>query len=104
MLAVNAGPTTVRDGHPDRGIAAYPAPGARATVFLPDGRKLVKQVDGGNGHSGKSSPDLHFGLGTAGAVPLRVVLDWRDRTGTVRHMTTSLTPGWHTILPGSVDQ
>jgi hypothetical protein len=104
MLEVDAGPTMIRDGHPGHEPAAYPALGARATVFLPDGRKFVKQVDGGNGHSGKSSPDLHFGLGTAGAGPLRVVLDWRDRTGTVRHMTISLTPGWHTVLLGSVDQ
>lgn len=104
MLATKAGPTTVRDGHPGRDIAAYPALGAHATVYLPDGRKFVRQVDGGNGHSGKSSTDLHFGLGGAGAGPLRVVLDWRDRTGTVRHMTTNLTPGWHTVLLGSVDQ
>lgn len=104
MLAVSAGPTTIQDGHPGRGVAAYPAPGARATVFFPDGRKIVKQADGGNGHSGKSSPDLHFGLGAAGADPLRVVLDWRDRSGTVRHMTARLTPGWHTVLLGSVEQ
>ena len=40
-----------------------PAIGAVARVSLPDGRRLVAQVDGGNGHSGRRSPDIHFGLG-----------------------------------------
>ncbi len=43
--------------------ADRPAIGAAATVFLPDGRRMTAQVDGGNGHSGKRSQDLHFGLG-----------------------------------------
>jgi enediyne biosynthesis protein E4 len=103
MLAVNSGPSVIRDGHTADGMA-FPALGARATIFLPDGRKLVKQVDGGNGHSGKSSTDLHFGLGTPGTDALRVVIDWRDRSGSVRHLTTSLTPGWHTVVLGSVEQ
>src|ERR1039458_7853898 len=47
---------------PDR-----PAIGAAATVFLPDGRKMTAQVDGGNGHSGKRSQDIHFGLGSVPA-------------------------------------
>lgn len=83
---------------------ASPAIGARATVYLRDGRKLVKQVDGGNGHSGKSSPDIHFGLGTQGAKNLRIEIDWRDRMGMVRHLETSLAPGWHTVLLGSTDR
>ena len=41
-----------------------PAIGAAATVFLPDGRRMSAQVDGGNGHSGKRSQDIHFGLGS----------------------------------------
>ena len=104
LLPVQPGSTVIRDGHPGRDVRAYPALGTRATVYLPDGRKLVKQVDGGNGHSGKSSPDLHFGLGAPGAGKLRVALDWRDRNGAVRHMETSLAPGWHTIFLGSVSQ
>jgi hypothetical protein len=78
--------------------------GARVTVYLPDGRKLVQQVDGGNGHSGKSSPDLHFGLGSVGRRGLRVAFDWRDRSGTVRHEEADLAPGWHTVLLGSSDK
>jgi len=91
-------------GNPGRDIRAYPALGARVTVYLPDGRKMVKQVDGGNGHSGKSSPDLHFGLGAIDPGRLRVVFDWRDRSGTIRHFESYLTAGWHTLLLGRTDQ
>jgi len=104
LLPVLPSPTMIRDGHSTDSIRGYPALGARVTVFLPDGRKLVQQVDGGNGHSGKSSPDLHFGLGKVGRRSLRVALDWRDRQGMVRHQETSLAPGWHTVLLGSLRQ
>jgi hypothetical protein len=100
LLPTAATPTTIRDGH-TAGVPAYPALGARVTVYLPDGTRLVEQVDGGNGHSGKSSPDLHFGLGHVGRRSLRVAIDWRDRQGIVRHHETSLMPGWHTVLLGS---
>jgi hypothetical protein len=58
-------------------------------------------VDGGNGHSGKRSPDLHFGLGAAPKDRrLAVDLAWRDERGAVRRRTVSLAPGWHTIVLG----
>lgn len=100
LLPVDPTPLTIHDGH-SADAPAYPALGARVTVFLPDGAKLVEQVDGGNGHSGKSSPDLHFGLGKIGLRSLRVAIDWRDRQGIIRHGETSLMPGWHTVLLGS---
>lgn len=103
LLPVAAAPLAIHDGHV-AGVPAYPALGARVTVYLPDGRRLVEQVDGGNGHSGKSSPDLHFGLGNIGRRDLRVVIDWRDRQGTIRHHEASLLPGWHTVLLGSENQ
>jgi hypothetical protein len=75
---------------PDR-----PAIGAAATVFLPDGRKMTAQVDGGNGHSGKRSQDIHFGLGHVPAqTPLRVTMRWRDAAG-IHERTEQLIPGWH---------
>lgn len=73
--------------------------GAAAIVHLPDGRRLAAQVDGGNGHSGKRSPQLHFGLG--GVAPdarLKVELRWRDAAGNVRHETLQLAAGWHTVI------
>ncbi|HYG62375.1 MAG TPA: CRTAC1 family protein, partial [Thermoanaerobaculia bacterium] len=79
-----------------------PAVGAAATVRLPDGKKMVAQVDGGSGHSGKRAPEIHFGLGRlAAGTPLLVDVAWRDATGTVRRQTLRLTPGRHTVLLGS---
>jgi len=78
-----------------------PAIGAEATVYLPDGRRLVAQVDGGSGHSGKKCPDLHFGLGPVSAQEnLRVVLRWRDWEGNIRQQTLYLSQGWHTVQLG----
>jgi enediyne biosynthesis protein E4 len=95
-----AAPTTVRDGHP----AASDAPtlaalGAVVTVSLPDGSKITRQVDGGNGHSGKRSPDVHIGLGAVSG-PVRVEIKWRDAVG-VHTETQSLAPGWHTVVLGT---
>jgi hypothetical protein len=97
LLPPLSGATTISDGHPHFGTQASPAIGARVTVYLPDGRKLVKEVDGGNGHSGKSSPDVHFGLGSIGPGALHVAFDWRDRQGAIRHHDANLLPGWHTV-------
>ena len=80
--------------HPNRS----PAIGAVARVNLPDGRKLVAQIDGGTGHSGHRSPEIHFGLGTfEKSKALRVEIEWRDRSGRLQHSAQELAPGWHTI-------
>ena len=79
-----------------------PAIGATATVYLPDGRRLVAQVDGGNGHSGKRSPEIHLGLGSLPHdTQLQVDLRWRDSTGQIRTRTLFLAPGRHTVLLGA---
>lgn len=87
-------------GHP-LGLS-YPAIGANAKVSLPDGRILVAQVDGGNGHSGRRSPDLHFGLGDWDPdTPVTVDLRWRDSSGTIHTKRLKLIPGWHTVELGN---
>ena len=69
---------------------------------MPDGRKLVGQVDGGSGHSGRRSPDIHLGLGKLDPkTPLDVALTWRDTRGQFQQKTLKLTPGWHTVLLGN---
>jgi hypothetical protein len=79
-----------------------PAVGAAAVVTLADGRRMVGQSDGGSGHSGKKSPEIHFGLGRAAATaPLRVDVSWRDGAGRVRTETLRLTPGRHRVLLGA---
>ena len=92
----------VRDGHPAVDTPGRPAVGAIVNVRMADGRVLVSQVDGGSGHSGKRSPDVHLGLGslpTGTRVP--VSLKWRDGQGAVHDTIVQLAAGWHTILLGS---
>ena len=82
-------------------VLSSPAIGAQATVSLPDGRQLVAQVDGGNGHSGARSSELHFGLGQIPEdVSLNVDLQWRDAAGKIHQESLLVSPGWHTVLLG----
>jgi enediyne biosynthesis protein E4 len=84
---------------PLRGGRATPAIGAQATVRLADGREIVRQVDGGNGHSGKRSPTLHFGLGPS-RDPVGVGVRWRDAGGQIRARVRTLAPGRRTLYLG----
>ncbi len=94
--------TTVLPGHPAANLHTRYAIGATATVHLPNGKVMISQVDGGNGHSGKSSPELHFGLGDVPAsTNVSVDLRWRTGNGERRQKTVQLTPGLHTIILGS---
>jgi hypothetical protein len=76
-----------------------PAIGAVARVNLPDGRSLVGQADGGTGHSGHRSPDIHFGLGAVETTrPVPVAIAWRDPEGRTHRETLPLLPGWQTVV------
>ncbi len=92
--------TSTHSGHPDVDTLGRPAVGAQATLTLPGDTPsdFIAQVDGGNGHSGVRSSDLHFGLG---AFPpsklLKVNLRWRDPDGRVQSTELQLKPGWYTI-------
>ncbi len=80
-----------------------PAIGAYISVKTPDGQTQVNFVDGGNGHGGRRSPDVQFGLGklpTDANLPVEV--HWRDEKGQVRQQEFNLKAGWHTILLGKV--
>jgi hypothetical protein len=77
-----------------------PAVGAVARARLPDGRTLMAQVDGGNGHSGRRSPEIHFGLGAAENLklkPIPVEIQWRDSNGGKQRRQWELAPGWHSL-------
>jgi hypothetical protein len=73
------------DQLPERLPRTRPAMSMHVLVRLSDGRHFELEADGGNGHSGKRSPDLHFGLG---AVPAGTMADlefsWRSHGGVVR--------------------
>src|SRR5207244_6623669 len=103
LLPVGAAPVSLveRTGHP-RDTPGRPAIGATATVRLPNGHKLIGQIDGGSGHSGRRSPDIHLGLGNiAKGQRLPVELKWRDINGRIQTSTLQLEPGWHTVRLGS---
>jgi enediyne biosynthesis protein E4 len=89
-------PLQVHAGHP-RWREGSPAIGARIEVELPNGRRLLREIDGGNGHSGQRSPEALFGLGTLGEQTLILHIDWRDRRGVRQRTTLRLATGWHTV-------
>jgi len=94
--------TEVRGGHPTSARDGWAAIGTKAFVTLPDGRKLVREVDGGNGHTGHRSQDMHFGLGSVDPnTPVKVDITWRGVGGALHKEELSLKPGWHTILLGA---
>ncbi len=82
-------------------VPGRPAVGATLVVEAPDGRRFTGFVDGGNGHTGRRSPDVHIGLGPLPAdAVLRATVVWRDKAG--RHEgKATVTPGWHTLWLGS---
>ena len=80
-----------------------PAIGAHVSVKMPDGQSQVGFVDGGNGHGGRRSSDIQFGLGSLPpGANLLVEVRWRDEKGQVRQQEFNLKSGWHTILLGKV--
>jgi hypothetical protein len=89
--------TRVHDGHP-AWREGTPAIGAFVEAELADGRRLIRQVDGGNGHSGQRSPEVRFGLGHTSATEIPVQITWRDFQGVLHHNALALSPGYHTIV------
>jgi hypothetical protein len=78
-----------------------PLIGAVARVAAPDGSSQLAQVDGGNGHSGVRSSELHFGLGElVEGAQVPVELRWRDRQGSVHQAGLRLPAGWHSVELG----
>ncbi|HET9139993.1 ASPIC/UnbV domain-containing protein, partial [Actinophytocola sp.] len=77
-----------------------PATGAQVTVTTADGKKYVGRVDGGSGHGGKRSSEVHIGLGDA-AGPVQVHLQWRDRHGDVQQQDLVLSQGRHALVLGA---
>jgi hypothetical protein len=99
---------TDQGAEPAAAFRGRPAVGAVATLSLPDGRRLIAQVDGGNGHSGKRSSELHFGLGALPASSrLTVDLQWRGPDGRIHRASAPLSPGRHTLVlraNGAIDE
>ena len=79
-------------GLQDIGTPAY---GATVQIDTP-GHTQISQLDGGSGHSGKSSLEVYFGLGSYDG-PVTVHLHWRDVNGALHRQTMTLTPGNHDL-------
>jgi enediyne biosynthesis protein E4 len=85
-------------------VGSAPAPGspvtgAQVTVTTADGKKYIQRVDGGSGHAGKRSSEVHVGLGDAQG-PVQVRLQWRDRQGEVHQQELELAQGRHAFVLG----
>ncbi|WP_338759932.1 CRTAC1 family protein [Nocardia vulneris] len=78
-------------------VIGQPAYNATVTVRTADGRTMHSQLDGGSGHSGKRSFDVHFGLG-ASTGPVTAEIAWLDNNGVPRHQTLQLKPGTHALM------
>ncbi len=76
-----------------------PAFGTSVVVHTRGGRIFRAQSDGGSGHSGKRSPDVHFGLGPLPKDEvLNVDLTWRARGGELRRRTIQVkADSWYTV-------
>jgi hypothetical protein len=87
-------------------VHAYPAIGAEAVVRAGGAAPHIAQVNGGNGHSGKSSPEIHVGLGNVAAdTPVEVALRWREPGGAIAAHRLHLRPGfWTVVLPTEVQR
>ncbi|XLS29691.1 CRTAC1 family protein [Flavobacteriaceae bacterium M23B6Z8] len=91
-------PSKINEVQVDQKIPGRYALGAVARITLEDGTKHIAFVDGGNGHAGRSSSDIHFGLGKLNAdQKVAVTISWISENGTLNEKTLSLTPGWHEI-------
>ncbi len=72
-IAVVGGPLLLLENQGEGGrwleieLARF-TPGTRVTVTLPDGRKLVREVQAGSSYVSSEDPRLHFGLGAAARV------------------------------------
>ena len=89
--------TQVHEGHPTR-REGTPAIGAFVEVNTPDGHRQIRQVDGGNGHSGQRSPEVLVGLGRTAANNVAVRITWRDLRGALHQESLSFAPGYHTVI------
>jgi hypothetical protein len=90
----------LRLSHEDAGNGFSPVVGAQVKVTTPDGRSYIQRVDGGSGHSGKRSNEVHIGLGEVSG-DVSVSITWRDRDGEAHQQDLTMSTGWHDFQLGS---
>ncbi|MBV8993303.1 MAG: CRTAC1 family protein [Pseudonocardiales bacterium] len=80
--------------------ATTPAVGAEVRLLSGTQGLRIGQLYYANGHAGVSGPELEFGL-TENPAAVRVEVTWRDGCGQMHTASTTLAPGWHSLLLGS---
>ena len=97
-LGLNLYRPSAGGGTPGVGLAGTgsPAYGTTVQIFTP-GHTQIAQLDGGSGHSGKSSLEVSFGLGSYNG-PVAVHLQWRAVGGQLYQQALQLSPGTHDLL------
>jgi hypothetical protein len=85
------------DGQAGQGLEGLGAPayGSTVTITTPSG-KQISQLDGGGGHGGYRSFEVHFGLGSYHG-PVSVALHWRTADGQLHQQTVTVEPGVHCL-------
>ncbi|MGP9802079.1 FG-GAP repeat domain-containing protein [Rheinheimera sp. NSM] len=83
---------------PAHSVGGSTAIGATVSLESPSGDRKIAFVNGGNGHSGQQSTDIHLGLAEKTTSPLIVTITWRDFEGNVRSTTIEVNQKWQTIL------
>jgi enediyne biosynthesis protein E4 len=81
-------------------LPGAPAYGATVELRTADGRTTISKLDGGSGHSGKRSFNVHFGLGQD-TRPVTATVMWCDGAGGMHVQALDLAPGAHSLLLSS---
>ena len=91
-------PATDTSAVAGKGLANIGTPAYNTTVTVTTPNKTqITQLDGGSGHGGFRSFDVHVGLGSFSG-PATVELQWRDINGQLHQQKQQLTPGVHSLV------
>ena len=78
------------------GPLGSPAYGATVQITTPAGKQIA-ELDGGGGHGGYRSFQVHFGLGQYTG-PVTAQVRWRDASGQLHTQSGQFAPGTHTLV------
>jgi hypothetical protein len=100
MVEGNSDKIEIIKGITNQRTDIYPGVGAQVKVLLPNGEKMFSQVDGGNGHSGKRSNQIHFGLGNLKEDKINIEVYWRGKEGSTHKKQIAVEKGYNTLILG----
>lgn len=83
---------------PAQTVKGSAAIGAKVWLDLETGERRANFVDGGNGHSGQQSSDLHFGVANDSSDSHTAIIQWQDFEGNIKSITLEVYKKWQTIL------